>query len=1060
MTLFRSLAAKYIFISVILLLFFALYTGGSFYFTNVMEGDARKINVAGRERMLTYRIASHLHFIAQSPPSAERELHARGVETAMDEYEDALLALAGGSVKLGLEPLHVHDGPSRVQLDELTGLWKNVQRPLLRTIIRQPLRNVKETCEACHAAVRENLPKIEALVKRIEEHHERELLAFDLYRFSSIVLLVAILISLVVYAVRSLIRPARELRAAAADVERGNFDVSVAVRTADEMGTLGLAFNSMARRLKDLFAEKEEHLHELNMLNEISLAASKTLELKVMLDKVMDAILSLAPLTLLRKGAVLLFDEDKKVLEMVVSRNFDEEQARLCASVDIGECLCGLCAKQEELVLSEASDSDRRHTKTYTGMKTHGHVVLPLKARNKLLGVLCFYLPAGTKLPDNEVKFYQSIADILSVSIQNALNHKQVAMLAQSLESSMDLIVIADVEGMVLHVNPQVEAYLGYTPEELKGRHISLMQAPRVAALWEDIHRATLTDGGWRGEIINITKDGREYPVLLSTSLVKYEHDNIIAMIGIVRDISDQKRAEDVVRQSERRYRLLFDLLPYGGEVLDTEGRIVDCSLSDSRLLGYERDELIGKRITELLDPRSVPVVREKFQQLLHGSPVQAEIRMVRKDGRVIDVARAAQPIRDADGNITGALALSVDITDRKKAEEENRQLQSQLLQAQKLESIGRLAGGVAHDFNNLLSVIVGYSDMLLRKGSGDKPSLDKLVLIKEAGEKAAVLTRHLLAFSRKQALYLVKIKLNSVIEDTIKLLMRMIGEDVTLKLNTRSTRTTLADPAQMEQILMNLAVNARDAMPRGGQCTIETSDIDLDEDSAREQGDMEPGPYVMLSVADNGEGMSQETRERIFEPFFTTKESGKGTGLGMSMVYGIVMQHNGHIRVSSEPGKGTTFTIYLPAVEGEAEVVVNIHRNMPSGGTETVLVVEDDPSIRSLVRDILEPLGYRLLIASSGEEALKISDNTADTIPLLLTDVILTGMNGKELADAFAAKRPDCRVIFMSGHADESLARHGVLLPGLNFIQKPLSPASLAEKIREVLDRANNEKT
>lgn len=1049
----KSLSAKYLFISAVLLLFFGVFTYFSFVITSSMTGDARKINIAGRERMLTYLIASRLHFITQSPTAADRKRHSHSAELAMEEYEEALLGLKSGSVKLELEPVHEHDLVSKVRLNELIDLWQNVQRPLLRDIMQSGSPGKAEYCNDCHAAVRENIIKIEAIAKSIETHHERELVVFNRFRIGAIGVLVMITALLFLYTRRSLIQPAMQLKKAAEEIEKGNFDISVEVRTRDEIGGLSASFNSMARRLKDLFTEKAEHLHELNMLNEIALAASQTLELEAMFDKVMDALLSLAPLTLLHKGAIFLYNTDNKVLKMVRSHNLNEEQVRRCASVSYGECLCGLCAKQEELVLSESSDYDRWHEITYAEMKAHGHVVLPLKARNKLLGVLCLYLPDGKKLSDREVKLYRSIADILAVSIQNALNHKQVAMLAQSLDSSRDLIVITDVEGMVLHVNPRVDAYLGYTLEELTGRHISLMRSPKVAVLWEEIQRATLNDGGWSGESINIRKDGGEYPVFLSLSPVKYEHNDVIAMIGIIRDISDQKRAEDVLRQSEQRYRLLFDLLPYGGEVLDKEGHIIDCSLSNLRLLGYERDELIGKNIAELLTPQSVTVLREKFPQLMQGTTVQAEVRMVRKDGRVIDVARAAQPIFSADGNIIGALALSVDITDKKAAEEENRRLQAQFLQSQKMETVGRLAGGVAHDFNNLLTVIIGYSDIMMRTLPIESPLRERLVVICDAGQKAAALTRQLLAFSRKQTLELKVVSLNDIIENTVKMLARMIGEDFSLEPTLKATWFILADSGQIEQILMNLAVNARDAMPCGGMLTLGTEDIHISEEYARGYADMKPGDYVILSVTDTGTGMSKEVQARIFEPFFTTKELGKGTGLGLATVFGIVKQHGGHILVDSELDRGTTFKIYLPAVSSGIPKTLEREDVAPTRGNETIMVVDDEQSVRTFIKDALLQLGYRVIASSCGEEALQSLAAEEKKPELLLTDAIMPNMNGKDLADAARKMLPSIKVIFMSGYPDESIAHHGILIPGVVFIQKPLMLSSLARMVREVLD-------
>lgn len=1050
----RSLTAKYLLVSAIVLLFFSLYMIFSYQVTNHMEGDAKKINMAGRERMLTYRIASSLHFIMNSMPSSERELQTQRTKQSMDEYEEVLFGLKNGSEKLRLEPVHESDLPSQERLNELILLWKNEQRPLLRDILHSPDAQIKKNCTACHAVLREKIGKIEALVKNIEEDHDRELSDFNWYRIYWLIALIIMAGTLFVYGRQSLIRPAKQLKAAVREIEKGNFDVDVSVLSHDEIGSLARSFNSMAQRLKTLFSEQEEHLHELNMLNEIARVASQSLDLQIMLGLVMDAILQLPAFARVGKGAVFLADPDNGVLRLAVARNYSDSQREMCGVLRPGECLCGLCFKEGEVILTKQSVGDERHSKVDPGMPNHGHAVLPLKARGKMLGVLSFYLPAGVEMLTHELELYRSIADIVAVSVQNAVNHRQVAMLAQSLDSSMDLIIIADQEGIVLHVNPQAEKYLGYTRDELRGKPVSLMQIKRDSpAQWKYIISRTLDKGNWQGEVITVRKDGYEYPVLLSTSLVKYETNAIIALIGIVRDITEQKRGEEALRQSEERYRMLFDLLPYGGEVLDVEGRIVDCSISNARLLGYGRDELIGRHISELFASDSKKIFMDKFAQVKQGLPVQAEVRMVRKDGTIIDVVRAGQPIRDAEGKVTGALALSVDITDRKRAEEESRELQSQFLQSQKMESIGRLAGGIAHDFNNLLTVIIGYSDITVRGLPADSPLRDRLVVISDAGMKAAALTRQLLAFSRKQMLELKVVNLNDIIESTAKMLARMIGEDIALELQMKATGFILADSGQIEQILMNLAVNARDAMPCGGRLTLSTEEIRLDEAYAREHEGVKPGDYVLLSVTDTGTGMSKEVQERIFEPFFTTKEQGRGTGLGLATVYGIVKQHNGNIWVYSEVDQGTTFKVFLPAAAGSSLSVRARGEAPPARGSETIMVVDDEPAVRTLIKDTLLQLGYRVIALSCGAEALQSLATEEQKPVLLLTDVIMPRMNGKELANAAQKMLPGIKVIFMSGYPDESISDHGILIPGVVLIQKPLMIDALARKVREVLD-------
>lgn len=385
----------------------------------------------------------------------------------------------------------------------------------------------------------------------------------------------------------------------------------------------------------------------------------------------------------------------------------------------------------------------------------------------------------------------------------------------------------------------------------------------------------------------------------------------------------------------------------------------------------------------------------------------------------------------------------------------QTKRLEAQFQQAQKMEAVGRLAGGVAHDFNNLLTSIMGYADLMLMDLAEDDPFRKDLEQIKGGAQRSALLTRQLMAFSRKQILQPVVLDLNELIRGFVKMLERLIGEDVGLKaVLVSGLRQVKADQGQMEQVIMNLVINARDAMPGGGKLTIETANADLDADYTKEHGvSLKPGPYVTLGVSDTGMGMETETQSLIFEPFFTTKEKGKGTGLGLSTVYGIVKQSGGYIRVYSEPGQGTTFKIYLPAVEGEAARLQKEQTSDDLTGSETILIVEDDDALRNLGRKILELQGYKILDAENGIEALKVSEEYEGQIHLMLTDVVMPKMGGRELEERLHPVRPEMKVVYMSGYPDETIVHHGVVKPGIEFLQKPLGSESLKRKIREVLD-------
>jgi signal transduction histidine kinase/CheY-like chemotaxis protein len=428
-----------------------------------------------------------------------------------------------------------------------------------------------------------------------------------------------------------------------------------------------------------------------------------------------------------------------------------------------------------------------------------------------------------------------------------------------------------------------------------------------------------------------------------------------------------------------------------------------------------------------------------------------------RKDGTTFPVLIEDRFLRDAEGRIIGIRSTIQDITDRKRAEEEVKTLEEQLRQSQKIEAIGQLAGGVAHDFNNLLTVIKGYSQLSLLDLKENTPLWENIQEIQKATQRATDLTRQLLAFSRRQILDPKVLDLNSLLRDTEKMLRRMIGEDIELiTLFSEDLGRVKIDPGQLEQVIFNLAVNARDAMPSGGKLTIETANAELDEEYAHTHIGVIPDHYVRLSVSDTGVGMSREVQEKAFDPFFTTKDKGKGTGLGLSTAYGIVKQSKGNIWAYSEPGHGTTFKIYLPRIEGELDTLRG--RDDPDSfpkGNETVLLVEDEPPVRDLAIRLLKQQGYRVLEAANAEEALRVAqENDEEKIHLLLTDVVLPRMGGKDLADQVKVLRPDIKVLYTSGYTDDAIVHHGVLNPDTHFLQKPFSLKTLSQKIREVLDK------
>ena len=527
--------------------------------------------------------------------------------------------------------------------------------------------------------------------------------------------------------------------------------------------------------------------------------------------------------------------------------------------------------------------------------------------------------------------------------------------------------------------------------------------------------------------------------------------DTLDAMASVADVVSqgiERKRAEHELSKSEERYR---DLVENAHDIIythDLEGNYTSINRAGEQITGYTREESLALNLAATVAPEDLPKTREMLRRKIAGEKVTAyDMEIIAKDGHRVAVEANTKLVYH-DGVPVGVQGIARDVTERK-------QLEEQLRQSQKMEAIGQLAGGVAHDFNNLLTAINGYSSLALQRLEDDHPIKPYIEEVKKAGDRAANLTRQLLAFGRKQILQPRPLKLNSVISDMNKLLRRLIGENIQLaaKLNSDLGRV-MADPGQIEQVLVNLVVNARDAMPRGGNLTIETKNVELDEEYGSKHVGVPPGNYVLLAVSDNGEGMSEEVRLRIFEPFFTTKEKDKGTGLGLSTVYGIVKQSGGNIWVYSEPGKGTTFKVYLPLVESEIPAPIEkVAEAVPVGGTETILLVEDEEVVRGLARRVLEQAGYSVVEASRAHEALRFCEEHAAEVDLLLTDVVMPEMSGKELADRVKSHRPDLKMLFMSGYTDEAIVHHGVLDSSVEFIQKPFTPSGLIKKVRDILD-------
>jgi len=618
-------------------------------------------------------------------------------------------------------------------------------------------------------------------------------------------------------------------------------------------------------------------------------------------------------------------------------------------------------------------------------------------------------------------------------------------------ETAKDGIFLLDAEtGHITEANPYLIDLLGYSHRELVGKKLweigpfkdieASRSAFRELQQREYIHYEDLPLRA---------KDGQRVEVEFVSNVYTVGEKKVIQCN--IREISQRKRAEEALRESEERYRELFENANDIIYTHDLAGDFTSLNRMGEQISGYTRDEILKMNITQIVAPEHLDHVRQMvIDETSWVGATTCELEITTRDHQRVMLEVSPRLVWQ-ERKPVAVQGIARDITGRKK-------LEDQLRQAQKIEAIGKLAGGVAHDFNNILTAIIGHTDlMLMDPGQDRKRTVSGLQAIKNAAARAAGLTQQLLAFSRKQVLQPVVFDLNARISESMKMLRPLITEHIRLALVLEPALGSMkADPGQIEQVIVNLVVNARDAMPQGGKLTIETARVNLDDDYARQHASVRPGPYVMLAVSDTGSGMNADAQAHIFEPFFTTKGRGKGTGLGLSTVYGIVKQSGGSIWVSSEQSEGTTFKIYFPCVEESAEEVVTHARLTESpGGSETILVVEDEERVRKLVCEVLESKGYRVLGAANGEEGLLVCRQQSSPIHIMVTDVVMPGMNGRDLANRVASIRPVMKVLFMSGYSEDAVVSDGVLDPGLNFIQKPFAPEALAWKVREVLERS-----
>ena len=819
------------------------------------------------------------------------------------------------------------------------------------------------------------------------------------------------------------------------------------------MPVLTRAINTRRLNLENL------QLRETVAIYELSQTISFTLDPQTLISKLADAALQQTDAD---EVSILLPTLDGSELYVAAVRGESRERL-LGEKVPLQQSISSWVARERLPLLLEGEINDERFRALWPRPEIRSAVSVPMQVANKLVGTININALDRTRpFTLGQLKALTILASTAAAALESASLIAQLKKAEENyrslFEHAVEGIFQSTHDGRFLTVNPALARILGYeSPESAINSITDIASQLYVDPACRTESNRLLQE---RGVLTNYEfqayrKDGEKIWLSENRRIVRDEGKTETFYEGTLEDITERKQSEVELQQSEERYR---ELVENARDIIyehDLSGRYTQTNKAGQQLTGYTQAETLELNMANTIAPEYLEKAREMLRLKLAGEIVTAyEVEILTKEGGRIPVEVNTRLVYQ-NGVPVGVQGIARDITERKLLEEALHESEQQLRQSQKLEAIGQLAGGVAHDFNNLLTAINGYSALALRRLGDDHPISSYLEEIKKAGDRAANLTRQLLAFGRKQLLQPLAINLNDIVGDMSKLLKRLIGENVQLiTVPGVGLKQIKADPGQLEQVIVNLVVNARDAMPRGGTVTIETANTVLDGVYATKHVDVSPGEYVMLAVSDTGVGMDQVTRSHIFEPFFTTKEKDKGTGLGLSTVYGIIKQSGGNVWVYSELGKGTTFKIYLPLAAGETTVKGEGADHAPvKRGSETVLLVEDEDMVRKLASELLEESGYIVLEANGGEEAINLCKAHTQPIDLLITDVVMPKLSGKEVAAQLRAVHPETKVLFMSGYTDEAIVHHGIVDSGIDFIQKPFSERALAQKIRDVLD-------
>ena len=742
-------------------------------------------------------------------------------------------------------------------------------------------------------------------------------------------------------------------------------------------------------------------------------------------------------------------------LALVTGFGIPDGHAPGAERLGIGQAFCGTVAALRAPIVADESriQTDPRGA-FVRGMGVRAYACHPLLARDgRLLGTFSLASTSRDRFEPADVEFLQTLCHYLSLAWERIGAEKAIVAKETFLNTIInvvfDAIVTIDHRGTMTTVNDATRRMFGYREGELIGRNVSMLMPPPYRDEHDGYLERYLRTGerriiGIGREMVGCRKDGTEFPIELSVT--EFSTDGQRFFAGVIRDITERKRVERQLRESEAQFRAMANNVPVIIWLTNADGRCAFLNDQWHALTGQPTD--VGLQAWgDCVHPDDREQLAAAFTRA-HQAQVafHAELRLRSATGGYRHVLQYARPRRAADGGYLGFIGCTLDITEQRSVEE-------QLRQSQKMEAFGQLAGGVAHDFNNLLTVISGFSELLQASLPPDDPSHELVTAISEAGTRAAALTRQLLAFSRQTVLAPEVLDVNVVVRETERMLRRLIGEDILLTtVLAPGVWPVKADRGHLGQVLMNLAVNARDAMPQGGRLTIETANVTRT-DEAWSHSDMAAGEYVVIAVTDTGSGMSPEVKARIFEPFFTTKGPGRGTGLGLSVVHGILKQSGGIVAVYSELGVGTCFKLYFPAARTARATRGGDGAAAVPRGHETILLAEDEEAVRGLATLALQRHGYTVLAARGGSEALQLAADHGGSIAMLVTDVVMPEMDGRELAARLESRRPGLKVLFLSGYTDDAIVRHGILHQQVAYLQKPYSLLALVRKVREVLD-------